>query len=151
MNTSVVIDCDSNPEVPEGLYVRNHKKGGQLEFDGRKVLLHRAPGQNYKTENGVVSEQVTLGPYMYAHIRDRCIKVLNANVLDFLLQNPDLIPEEWKGQKVFFWGTTYGGEDFLIAVRFLWWDKNEGWVDGYAEVMSTSSFFLPDMPAACLK
>ena len=46
---------------------------------------------------------------------------LNANVLDYLLAHPELIPEEWKGKAVFFWGTIYRRSDGGLYVRCLYW------------------------------
>ncbi|PIZ99774.1 MAG: hypothetical protein COX77_00545 [Candidatus Komeilibacteria bacterium CG_4_10_14_0_2_um_filter_37_10] len=48
--------------------------------------------------------------------------VLNANVLDWLLDHPELIPEEWKRKYIFFWGTIYRGSDDNLYVRYLIWD-----------------------------
>ena len=41
--------------------------------------------------------------------------VLNANVLDYLLANSHLIPEEWKGKATFFWGRSTGPEGNLYV------------------------------------
>lgn len=48
--------------------------------------------------------------------------VLNANVLDFLREHPELIPDEWKGKFTFFWGTIYRHRDGDLYVRCLYWD-----------------------------
>ena len=32
---------------------------------------------------------------------------LNANVLDYLLEHPELIPKKWKKYRIVFWGTIY--------------------------------------------
>lgn len=56
--------------------------------------------------------------------------VLNANVLDYLLQNPDQIPESRKGKAVFFWGTIYQRADSLLEVRCLCWNSTR-WDWGY--------------------
>ncbi|MBI2175621.1 MAG: hypothetical protein HYU35_02730, partial [Parcubacteria group bacterium] len=58
--------------------------------------------------------------------------VLNANVLDHLLANPHLIPEEWKGKTVFFWGTIYRDQHDNLRVRCLScrddrWHWGAGW------------------------
>ncbi|MDO8633009.1 MAG: hypothetical protein Q7K38_00455, partial [Candidatus Wildermuthbacteria bacterium] len=47
--------------------------------------------------------------------------VMNANVLDYLLKNPHLIPDEWKGKYLFFWGTVYRGSVGCLYVRYLCW------------------------------
>ena len=43
------------------------------------------------------------------------------NVLDYLLKNSQLIPEEWKGKAVFFWGTIFRDSDGSLYVRYLHW------------------------------
>jgi len=53
-------------------------------------------------------------------------RVVNANVLDYLLANPHLIPEEWKGKAVFFWGTIYRDRGDYLCVHCLLWG-GVGW------------------------
>ena len=61
--------------------------------------------------------------------------VLNANVLDFLLRNPQLIPEDWKKKdergkprRIFFFGTIYCRPNDDLYVRYLCWDDEKwGW------------------------
>jgi hypothetical protein len=54
--------------------------------------------------------------------------VLNANVLDYLLKNPQLIPDDWKKDGsgntcyIFFWGTIYRVSGGYLFVRYLYWD-----------------------------
>lgn len=48
--------------------------------------------------------------------------VFNANLLDYLLANHQLIPEEWKVKRVFFWGTIYRGVSGDLYIRCLYWD-----------------------------
>ncbi len=50
---------------------------------------------------------------------------LNVNVLDYLLANPSLIPEEWKGKNVFFRGTIDRNSDGLLYGRCLHWFGSE--------------------------
>jgi hypothetical protein len=52
--------------------------------------------------------------------------VLNANVLDYLLAHTELIPEEWKGKYVFFWGTIYLYSGGRLYVRCLYW-RGDRW------------------------
>ena len=58
--------------------------------------------------------------------------LLNANVLDYLLFNPVLIPEEWKRDDqgntlcICFWGTIYRHDSGrFLCVRFLYWDRKD--------------------------
>lgn len=61
-------------------------------------------------------------------------EVMNACFLDFLLENPELIPETWRkknerGEAVFviFWGTTYVVSGGFLMVRGLVFDEKAGW------------------------
>ncbi len=104
-----VIDCDVDPFVPDGWKVEEHQKGGSFQWDASKVKLWLASGQ----KNGSVLDGNKL-------IKDVAKKVpFNANVLDYLLANPHLIPEEWKGNRVFFWGTVYRNTNYFVCVRCL--------------------------------
>lgn len=119
-----VIDCDANPFVPDGWKVEEHQKGGQLVWDASKVQLYLSDGQ----KNGKVIE----GNKLRKELAGK--PVLNANVLDHLLANPHLIPEEWKGKVIFFWGTIYRNSGGCLYVRCLrWggdrWDWSYGWLD----------------------
>jgi hypothetical protein len=42
-----------------------------------------------------------------------------------LLANPELIPEEWKGKFIFFWGTIYRNSDGSLYVRYLNWNGDQ--------------------------
>ena len=66
--------------------------------------------------------------------------VLNANVLDALAENSDLIPEDWKRDEkgnirfIYFWGTVFGGRDGGEYVRCLYfrvgaWRRSYHWLD----------------------
>src|SRR3989344_5509559 len=83
-----VIDCDADPFVPDGWKVEEHKKDGQLDFDPAQVLFHLADGQ----KNG----KSIKGNKLRKELAN--MPVMNANVLDFLLANPDIIPDEWKAE-----------------------------------------------------
>lgn len=118
VKSSPVIDCDDDPFVPEGWSVKegDHQKGGQLVWDTATVELWLSRNQlNGEIEGNKLLKELASQP------------VLNANVLDFLLANPDLIPEEWKGKAVFFWGTIYRCPFGFSYVRYLCW-RGGRWV-----------------------
>lgn len=99
-----LIDCDADPFVPIGWAVNSHKKSGQLAFDPIKIRFHLSPNQ----QDG----KYIKGNELRKELANE--STLNANVLDYLLKNPRLIPEEWKNKDVggntryiFFWGTIY--------------------------------------------
>ena len=53
--------------------------------------------------------------------------VLNANLLDYLYEHPELIPESWKKDAsgntryMFFWGTVCRSSGGHLYVRCLYW------------------------------
>jgi len=127
-----VIDCDADPFTPENWKVEEHRKGGFINFDPTKISLYLSK----KQEKGYISG--------YDLRKDLSSEsVMNANVLDYLLVHPKLIPEDWKGKYIFFWGTIYiyfGGEFYIgknrsidcdfclegvLLVRYLGWDGSE--------------------------
>lgn len=110
-----VIDCDANPFIPDGYEVEEHQKGGQFKWDASQVELFLSVAQKKGTSEGnKLRKEIASKP------------VLNANVLDYLLANPHLIPEEWKGKSIFFWGTIYRDSGGRLYVRYLYW-CGDGW------------------------
>lgn len=68
-------------------------------------------------------------------------KGLSASVLDYLLEHPEEIPDEWKKNKdgdtnfIYFWGTIYRNSDGYLYVRCLYfyeghWRRDYSWLDG---------------------
>ncbi len=114
-----VIDCDASPFVPDGWKVEEHQKGGQFKFDASQIELHLSAAQKKGSiEGNKLRRELVSKP------------VLNANVLDYLLTHTELIPEDWKGKAIFFWGTIYRGSSGLLYVRFLCWSGGRwGWND----------------------
>ena len=108
------IDCDAKPYVPEDCKVIGHQKGGQFRWNPDEVELWLCDEQN----KGSIE-----GNELRKKLEDQ--PVLNANVLDYLLENPQLIPEEWKGSSNFFWGTLYHSPLGALVVRYLYWDGSE--------------------------
>ncbi len=104
-----LIDCDASPFTPSSWRVEEHKKGGQLVWDPTKVVLHLSANQQ--------GGETISGHDLHKELAG--LPVLNANVLDYLLKNPEIIPESWKGQSIFFWGTIYRGSGGNLCVRGL--------------------------------
>lgn len=152
---SIVIDCDADPFIPEGFSVVEHKRGGQLEFDPKKIAFYHSIAQ---AEVG----KFIMGNELRIELSGQ--SVLNANVLDYLLAHPNLIPEEWKkddwGQQryIFFWGTIYNehskykNRDGVMVekdtqyVRFLQYGNGK-WYSGMHDL---DYAFPHDRPAAVL-
>ncbi len=109
-------DLDADPFLPDGWKVEEHKKGGQFKYDSAKVGLYLSKGQ----QNG----KVIVGNDLRKELKNQ--PVYNANLLDFYLkkENQHLIPEEWKGKAIFFWGTIYHSSGGRLYVRCLDWSRD---------------------------
>lgn len=114
---TAIIDCNNDPFLPDGLSLVEHNQGDQFAFNPSLIHLYLNDGQ----KNGNYIE----GNKLRQHLADK--PTLNANVLDYLLANPDLIPEEWKKdgmnktQYISFWGTVYCCSAGNLCVRSLYW------------------------------
>jgi hypothetical protein len=118
--TRLTVDLDATPFIPDGWSVEEHKKGGVIEWNSAMVALHLDEGQ--KNEGCVV------GNVLHKNLSK--LATYNANLLDFLLkkENQHLIPEEWKGKVVSFWGTIYRRSGGRLCVRYLYWSGGAwGW------------------------
>jgi hypothetical protein len=114
-----VIDLDADPLIPyDGWKVEEHKKGGQFVWNPEKVKLFL----HDKQQNGKTIE----GNKLRKELANTA--VFNANLLDYLLDNPQLIPDEWKVDEngktryIFFWGTIYRFSGGDLCVRYLCFD-----------------------------
>ncbi len=123
-----VIDCDADPFLPNGWKVEEHQKGGQFKWDPSNHLSNLPI--LYLDEKGQRNGKSIEGNKLREKLAKDLVKgaLLNANVLDYLLANPHLIPEEWKKDEkgntryIFFWGTVYRLSDGYLCVRYLCWD-----------------------------
>ena len=118
------INCDADPFTPVGWIVEEHRRSGQQEWDPKKIKLHLDEAQ----KNGMIK-----GDELRKHLNG--LPILNANVLDYLLTNPHLIPKDWEGKCVAFWGTIYRDSgDGRLHVRYLYWNSRRwsslsNWLD----------------------
>jgi hypothetical protein len=110
------IDCAARPFVPNGWAVEDHQNGGIWKWDASKMKLY--------VSNNQKDGKVTKGHELRKELMQKL--VVNANVLDYLLAHPHLIPEEWKGKAVFFWGTIYCDTNGHLFVRCLYW-RGDRW------------------------
>lgn len=123
-----VIDCDAQPWQPDyyntgpDRQVEVHHKGGQLRWNPSQVGLYKNRGQFMEASYDYSGEM------LLRDMADDNIRPMNACVLDFLLGNQHLIPEEWRSCVVYFWGTIYKEESFRIGesdkhyVRDMFWN-----------------------------
>ncbi|MFZ4631870.1 MAG: hypothetical protein ACOYL8_01525 [Patescibacteria group bacterium] len=98
------IDCGAAPYVPEILKLATHSWHGVIDFCSVDISLYLSSVQ----KSGIPS-----GIDLRNEINSEA--VLNANVLDYLLANPKLIPKDWRNKRVFFWGTIYSANEHLYV------------------------------------
>lgn len=116
-----LIDLDVDPYVPDCWKVERHIKGGHFKFDPAQVTFYLSK----KQKKGVIG-----GNDLKKELEKK--PVFNANLLDYLLAHPDIIPDEWKTNEdgstryTFFWGTEYRDADGDLYVRYLHW-SGDGW------------------------
>ncbi len=123
----VVIDCNILPFVPFDVWkVEEHQKGGISKFDISKMQLYFSDKQK---EGKIIN-----GNDLRKELKEK--RVLNANVIDYLLENQDLIPKSWRKSKnskklrIFFWGTIYNLRGDL-CVRCIELGENNKWGSRY--------------------
>ena len=137
----LLIDCDVDPLCPSGLRVAEESEQvpgrvrGKFQWDPANVRLYLSPGQ----QDGMFID----GHKLRKELKKK--QVFGVWLLDLLLAHPELIPDEWRGKTVFFWGTIYRDSAGRLCVRYLdWvgerWNSDYDWLDGN---------FYDDDPAAC--
>ena len=125
---SELIDCDAKPLVPNHgvlrMFVEKHQEGGLFRWDSTMVELFVTKSQR---AGWVYSMDALLGELTGKSL-------LNANVLDYLLAHPSLIPKEWKEDAdgyplcIGFCGTTYRNPYGGLVIRCLFHqDGNWTW------------------------
>lgn len=83
-------------------------------FDPSRISLHLEPEQ----KNGFLEGAILAERMKY--------KGLNSNALKFLLDNPSLIPNDWKGKFVSFFGTIFRSTGNNRYVLCLYWSEKYG-------------------------
>ena len=115
--SDLVIDFDATPMIPSGLEIRESDQiasrfKGKWTFNQKALALY-------------LSKKQKQGKLIKGHdLKDDLDgeKVMGAQLLDFYLKNPHLIPDEWKGKATFFWGTIYRDSLGRLDVRCLYWN-----------------------------
>jgi len=126
---NIVIDLDADASTFGRLTVKEHKKGGLFKWNPAQV-------QFYLSGRQIHGKRID-GNEIYKEVKDK--QIFNANLLDYLLDNQHLIPEEWKLDKqgrtryICFWGTIYRNSDDLMFVRYIYWHEVT-WVWSYYEL-----------------
>ncbi len=139
------INLSDVTEIPEGYEIRpedqieSRLKGlwtskFLLSKETLKLYLEKGQGKTSKRQwiNGLDLKKRLEGK-----------PVIGAPVLDFYLKNPRLIPKEFKGQMVLFWGTIYCWdqrlkEQIILCVRSLLWDpEHKTWDSRFVAIFSS--------------
>ncbi len=130
-----IINLEAKPKVPyDGWTVESHIGKGKIDLSKVKLELH-------------LDEEQKIGYIVGNKLREKLgDNVLNANVLDYLLEHTELIPDEWKGKYIYFWGTIYRYSDGNLCVRYLYFNEGHWQADG----RWLSSDWGSDEPAARL-
>ncbi|HCC83342.1 TPA: hypothetical protein DEP96_00670 [Candidatus Uhrbacteria bacterium] len=111
-----MVDCDEVPSIPSGLTIAEEKHQIKSRMRGlvnpAEVKFYRdsRQGQTSYLKGTLLKEALEGQP------------VMPAKLLDWYSANPGEIPESWKGQAVFFWGTIYSDGYGNLCVRYLGWD-----------------------------
>lgn len=124
------------PFIPDGWKLESHKKTGKqkLTRDGDNLFLDGKKIDFFLSPNQGEGRKSTKGDKLRKELEGK--PVLNACVLDYLREHPELIPESWKVDEkgrtryIFFWGTIYRYPDGGLYVRYLCWHDGQ-WVWGY--------------------
>lgn len=130
------INGNAPPKDVVGYVIHEHRECGVIVWDPLKVEL-------YLDEHQCNNQKVIAGHELYKKLENKSI--LNANVLDYLLENQHLIPKDWKKGKdkqplqIFFWGTIYCPRGYPGAtnfqVRYLTWSKHDKkWICVYTHL-----------------
>lgn len=119
-----IIDTDAPPKIPySGWTVESHKGAGKIEWNPEKFQLYLSDKQR--------KQKYVKGFDLQKELESQT--PMNANVLDFLLEHPELIPENWKRKYVTFFGTVYRNSDDSLYVRYWCWgggalQSDYGWL-----------------------
>lgn len=118
-----VIDCDSLPFCPKGFEIYEHRPGGRLKWDAKKISLYWSKSQ--------IDKEGDLDSIKGFKIKDELsdVAVLNACVIDYLEKKQSLILFNWKYEIVYFWGTIYRHlESGMLYVRYLKWNHHDKFI-----------------------
>ncbi|HRY62408.1 MAG TPA: hypothetical protein P5056_01400 [Candidatus Paceibacterota bacterium] len=127
------VDLDVTPKCPGNLKIAEEKHQiasrvkGKIEVgsadDVKKLVnLHLDPGQmNGKCIGSHKLKKKLEGQPVYGAV-----------LLDFLLEHPEFIPDEWKTKGlIYFWGTTFRSSGGGLCVRRLDWGGGRWYSDFY--------------------
>lgn len=128
-----ILDTDARPRIPDVFGCRHHLGRGTM------ALEKRADGKLYADDREVfrrLSESQKAGKVADGHVVWQELgaeSVLNATFGEYLFDNPQIIPDEYKEGIIYFWGTIFYtlGKDKEEWVAYLQWVNND-WRLSYA-------------------
>ena len=105
-----LIELQATPKIETGFVIKKHLGRGFIELSVNMELyistIQKGDGCTLRKIEPEIKEKI----------------FLNATVLDYLLENKELIPKEWKKITILFPGTEYATEDGeYVFVRCLYW------------------------------
>lgn len=122
-----IIDTDAQPKIPyEGWTIESHKGMGKVKWKPESLELY-------------LSEKQKDGRYINGNrLRQELeeLPILNACILDFLEEHPELTPESWKKDEngntryIYFWGTIFCDSHGSLYVRYWCW-RDGAWRRSY--------------------
>lgn len=128
-DTTIMVNLDAPPKLPfdnakieknsGGGWVKVEKREGELYVDDYRVVLHLSEQQKNSRMSGHELRKELSGK-----------PVLHPNILDALLEYPDLIPEDWKKDEdryiyIFFWAVIFRSSDGNLCVRCLYFSGGQ--------------------------
>jgi hypothetical protein len=125
-----VVNTDKLPLPYARWEVKEHRAIGKLQLELRhgQLFANDSPVIRYLSDRQK-KQGMQAGESLRRELADR--PTLNATVRDFLIANPELIPEDWKHHETCFWGTIFRSlpvEGFSgSAVAYLLWNKEYRW------------------------
>lgn len=114
-----IIETDAAADPRDSWCIEEHRGMGQVNLELRDdiLLMNERPVTAYRAAPQL--EGGMRGHDLRDHLATR--RLLNANVLDYLLKHQDLIPRSWRGKRVYFWGTIYRDGGDYLCVRYMYW------------------------------
>ncbi len=100
------IDTDADPFVPIGLKVVSHQKNGLIEYSDAMISPVTVSTMDISAEGDIFDG--------FENNR-----LINANVLDWLIGHPNFIPDILINKKLLFLGTIYTDKNGIFYARFL--------------------------------
>ena len=111
---NIVVDFCLPPMIPPGWDIRESDQMKSRFFGGWNFNLNNL--ELYRLDEQKQQRFIS-GNDLRNRLEGKI--VMGAQLLDFLLANSYLVPEEWKKKTVLFWGTIYRDDGDKPCVRYL--------------------------------